>query len=147
MSSPGLIQPVIAPGNTAGIMSDAQQQLAIVHQLLPQILAKAIPPTDQSDPLAPVGVTPGKNIAAGTTNAASSTDSKSNDPLTQIMDLLTKGKGKDGSKTSGSNSDHPTGGDDLAGLLSGKMKFEDTKIGKAAGVAEGIGKLLKIFAL
>lgn len=134
--APIQIQPLSQP------QAQAQDDSHKMFQELLKSLQDRLSPTDQNDPLAPVGVTP-KKTAPSSGDAASSSDSSKGDG--SVIDKLSQLLGGDAvgkaSSKSGKKDDGPVG---LADLLSGKKSFSDTKAGKAVGAIESIGKLLAL---
>lgn len=157
---PQVIQPVAMPGVNQQLISNAQTSQQQFQALLDK-LTNVLAPTTQDDPLAPVGVTPGRDVKKETTpstppsGATGGSQAPSDDGAGLFTKLLASlggsdeektkegaaeaasgGKGKKSSKSSGSN---------LGALLDGKMDFKDTKLGQAAETIQGLAKLMKVF--
>lgn len=141
------IQPVTQPMQIQPLAQPQGASQSDPHQMLSELLSQMqnlMKPTDQSDPLAPVGVTPKKTAATTTDTPTAGADAAGKAAGGGVMDVLNKLLSH-GSASSGSSSkksdDAPVG---IADLLSGKKSFSDTKAGKAVDAVESIGKLLAI---
>lgn len=117
------------------------------HKMFQQLLDKMqeiMKPTDQSDPLAPVGVTPEKTASSSSSDNSAGEEAKkgASSGLLGSLEELLGGGGK--KKSGGSSSSSSEDGHGLGDILTGKKTFGETKIGKVVGAVEGIGKLLAL---
>jgi len=147
-SSGGLLQPVaiqpLATPSASQVAVQSGQTPQQQFEMLLNQMRNLMRPTDQNDPLAPVGVTPQRTQASGGSSSSSSSSSNSSQMSggDRLMQLLT-GKTLQGKDTG----DSPSGGShDKLGALSNMIDVLNGKASKDPSGKTG-GKLGHLVAL